>query len=124
MFLGDRLKKLRTKFGLSQTQAAKAIGVADSTYSEYEKDTNNKTPSPAKLIKLASLFNTSTDYLLGRTENPLPIGEDKLDLDQILKNPVTFQGKEIPVEDLDFFLSLLQRLNADLMKKQRTSDND
>jgi sugar phosphate isomerase/epimerase len=34
----------------------------------YEQ--NQRDPDPTTIVKLAELFNTSTDYLLGRTEDP------------------------------------------------------
>jgi transcriptional regulator with XRE-family HTH domain len=113
--LGRRLKELRGS--RPQNQVSEAIGVAPSTYSEYEKD--KKFPKEEKLLKLAELFNTSIDYLLGRTNNPLPIEEDRLDLEKVLKTPhVTYKGKEIPAKDLDLFIDLADRILDHLEKKK------
>ena len=60
---GNRLKKLRLNAGLTQKQLADKMGVTASVVSYYELSERN--PSPEVLIKLASIFHISTDYLLG-----------------------------------------------------------
>lgn len=64
--VGKNLKKLRKKNHLSQTETAKMLGISQTQYSAYERDQYE--PSNEKLVKMAELFNTSTDYLLGRYE--------------------------------------------------------
>lgn len=61
--LGDKLKSLRKKKGLTQLQVANRIGMSKAVISSYE--ISNRTPPYDILIKLASLYNVSTDYLLG-----------------------------------------------------------
>ena len=60
---GLRIKELRTVFGLSQKALAEKIGVAQNTLTQYEKGTSKI--SLDVLVKLAQIFETSTDYLLG-----------------------------------------------------------
>ena len=36
----------------------------------YCLEKENKTPSADKIVKIADYFNVSTDYILGRTDNP------------------------------------------------------
>lgn len=60
---GARLKELRTQAGITQLQLGKLIGVTKSVVSFYELQ--ERSPSPDVLIKLASIFHVSTDYLLG-----------------------------------------------------------
>ncbi len=61
--LGNRLKTLRLSAHLTQEQVAKRIGITKAMISSYEL--SNRQPSYEILIKLASLFHVSTDYLLG-----------------------------------------------------------
>ena len=61
--LGSRLKKLRNSKHLRQEQVANLIGVNKSAISYYENDTRQ--PTYASLIRLASIYNVTTDYLLG-----------------------------------------------------------
>lgn len=62
--VGKNLKKLRKQHHLSQTETAKMLGVSQTQYSAYERDQYE--PSNETLVKMAEIFNTSTDYLLGR----------------------------------------------------------
>lgn len=64
--LGDRIKKLRKKHNLTQDEVADLIGKKRSNFSAYE--TGRTVPPSNTLDKLASIFNTTTDYLLGKTD--------------------------------------------------------
>lgn len=64
---GQRLKKLRKQRGMTQKQLADLIGVQNSIISFYE--VGDRFPSPEIIIKLAAIFHTSTDYLLGVERN-------------------------------------------------------
>lgn len=70
---GERLKKLRQGEGMSQQQLADRLGVTKSVVSYYEL--HERHPSPEVLIKLSSIFHTSTDFLLG-----LEKGGEQVDL--------------------------------------------
>ena len=61
--LGERLQKLRTDRKLSQLKVAELINVSPSIISNYES--GERSPSIENLIKLASFYKCSTDYLLG-----------------------------------------------------------
>ncbi|MEG2440659.1 MAG: helix-turn-helix transcriptional regulator, partial [Acetivibrio sp.] len=60
---GIRLKELRKDKHLSQSDAAKRLGITRSTVSAYE--CNTKTPSVEVLLQLAVLYNSSLDYMMG-----------------------------------------------------------
>lgn len=66
--LGQRICEMRTSFGWSQVELAKRLNVAKQTVSNWEND--NIQPSIEMLVRLAKLFNVSTDYLLGMDEVP------------------------------------------------------
>ena len=61
----NRLKELRIKKGVLQSDVAEYIGVNNSTYAYYERGTHN--PTPETLCKLADFFGVTVDELLGRT---------------------------------------------------------
>lgn len=63
--MAERLQELREKNHLSQTAVANRIGVTPALISAYEKTERN--PSIDKLISLADIYHTSTDYILGRS---------------------------------------------------------
>lgn len=61
--LGIRLKGLREKLKLSQTQVAKRLNLSRSAIANYES--NMSYPSTDVVTKLAILYHTTTDYILG-----------------------------------------------------------
>ena len=65
-----RLRDIREDHNLNQTQVAQVLHISQTTYSRYESGVLD-IPSAA-LITLASFYGTSVDYLLGRTDNPIP----------------------------------------------------
>ena len=65
-----RLRDLREDAGLNQTQVAKFLGMSQTGYSKYGTGEND-IPTQV-LIKLAGFYKTSTDYILGRTDEIKP----------------------------------------------------
>jgi len=65
--LGQRLKKTREHIGLSQIEAAKKLGISNGTLSGYERDYRD--PDTTILERMADLYEVTTDYLLGRSDN-------------------------------------------------------
>ncbi|SHJ68416.1 helix-turn-helix domain-containing protein [Desulfofundulus thermosubterraneus] len=65
---GERLAYLRNQRGLSQAELARLLDVGQSTIAMYEK--NKRSPDHHSLIRLADFFGVSTDYLLGRIDQP------------------------------------------------------
>lgn len=60
---GLRLKELRQKRNLSQKEAACHLGISGATVSAYER--NIKSPSLEVLEKMATLYHSSVDFMLG-----------------------------------------------------------
>jgi transcriptional regulator with XRE-family HTH domain len=65
----SRLRELRTNAKKTQVDMAKFLGVTRQGYGSYENEITE--PDNNTLLKLADYFDVSTDYLLGRTDNPL-----------------------------------------------------
>ncbi len=65
-----RIKELRENTDLNQTQFAAILGMSQTGYSKYETGENDVPTSI--LIKIADYYNTSTDYILGRTDKKAP----------------------------------------------------
>lgn len=61
-----RLKDLREDNDIKQAELAAYLNVRQNTYSQYE---NEKREIPiSQLWKLADYYNTTIDYLVGRTD--------------------------------------------------------
>ena len=71
--IGKKIKELREIKQITQEELAKYLGVAPQTVYKYEKEINE--PDLKTTSKIAEYFNVTTDYLLGRTDNPDIINE-------------------------------------------------
>lgn len=66
----QRIRDLREDKDLSQKEIALYLNIKPNTYSRYETNARN---IPIEIMdKLADYYNTSVDYLLGKTDNPVP----------------------------------------------------
>lgn len=65
-----RLRDLREDMDWSQSQVAKKLAMSQTGYSKYETGEND-VPTHV-LLRLADLYGTSVDYLLGRTDERRP----------------------------------------------------
>lgn len=72
---GQRIAELRTENGMTQVDLATRIGVSRTTVSGYEL---TKEPDFDKLCDIAKLFNVTTDYLLGVTDDRYPQKEKRV----------------------------------------------
>ena len=69
----QRLRDLRDDMDLLQKDIAQLLGTTRNVYSRYELGI--QTIPVLHLLKLADFYNTSTDYILGRTNNSKPYGK-------------------------------------------------
>ena len=70
MNYAERMRNLRQDNDLSQKKVADMLGVAQTTYSQYELD---KRPMPIDyLIALCKFYNVSADYMLGLSNRKNP----------------------------------------------------
>ncbi len=94
--IGDILTKLRKEKGYEAQFVANFLNVAKSTYSGYEN--NKSVPNHEILKKVADFYAISVDYILGRTNDPTPVGQPKEDreiiqeLDEFIKKIQTTEG--------------------------------
>ena len=64
------IRDMREDNDMTQSDIAKLLYISQQQYSLYEK--GYRDIPTAALIKLADFYPTSTDFLLGRTNNPAP----------------------------------------------------
>ncbi len=60
--IADKIKNLREKRGITQSELAKRLGITRSGVNAWEMGIS--IPSTQYVVKLAELFSVSTDYLL------------------------------------------------------------
>ena len=77
----DRVRQLQQKQGYTNRHIATLIGVNENTVSRWARGTRQ--PGSLSLNLLAALLDTSTDYLLGTTDEPNPPKRAQVDVTQM-----------------------------------------
>lgn len=94
----ERIKELAKKQGLSINLLEEKLGYSRNTIYNLK----NSKPSTERISEIADFFNVSTDFLLGRTDNPAIAIDDKTssdDIDDIIENAMMFDGKPLTDDD-------------------------
>lgn len=60
-YIGDNLRYLRAKKGVTQTEVAKAVGIPVTTYNAYE--TGQNVPRDEVKLKIANYFNRTVQFI-------------------------------------------------------------
>ena len=107
-FTFEKIKELADKQGISLNKLEENLGFSRNTIYNMKKST----PNVERVSKIADFFNVSTDYLLGRTENP-KIAKNgdasaPLDLRDVAAQSMLFDGKPLTEEDIDFITAVLE----------------
>lgn len=93
----DRIKELAKKQGLSINSLEEKLGYSRNTIYNLK----NSKPSTERISEIADYFNVSTDYLLGRTDNPSIAGggSEPDDIDKIIDRAMFFDGMPLTDDD-------------------------
>jgi transcriptional regulator with XRE-family HTH domain len=99
----DRLKMLRKSEGYTQGELAEKLDIPLSTYSNWEQGTRN--PDYNILMKLATIYDCSVDYLIGRTDKK----KESINVDGY--SVVISKAKEakIPPDALNAYIDFLKK---------------
>lgn len=95
--LFEKIKYLCQKRGISINYLEETLGYSRNTIYSMK----NKKPNAERLQQIADYFNVSTDYLLGRTDNPSIVERKSKpdDIDEIIENAMMFDGKPLTEDD-------------------------
>ena len=95
----ERIKELAKKRGLSLNQVEEKLGYSKNTLYSLKR----QKVSSDRLQEIADYFGVSTDYLLGRTDNPAIAGEKapehEIELDDLDGRIMLFDGKPLSDDD-------------------------
>ena len=108
----EKIKSLAKKQGISLNTLEDRVGLGKNYIYSLK---NKKTPSAEHISKIADYFNVSTDYLLGRTDNPA-IAKDTVttpdgrvvDLSNLRERVVLFDGKPLSDDDVDKIAQIIK----------------
>ena len=110
---GLRIRQLREERHMSQLELAKQIEINNSVLSRIES--GKRDVEDYLLVRFANFFNVSTDYILGRTNNPEGLTDDEelkhIELDEILSNnKILFYGEPLSLEEKEAVVNVLKIL--------------
>ncbi|HIQ90540.1 MAG TPA: helix-turn-helix domain-containing protein [Candidatus Coprosoma intestinipullorum] len=106
----ERIKELAKSRGITLGALEEKLGLSRNSIYTIK----NKKPSAERLQLIADYFNVSTDYLLGRTDNPRIASDDTAseytteDLRKMARNAKTFDGKPLTDEDVDAITNIIE----------------
>ncbi|HHK7076502.1 helix-turn-helix domain-containing protein [Streptococcus pneumoniae] len=106
----EKIKELAKKRGKALGQVEEDLGYGRNTLYKIK----NSTPNAERIAEIANYFNVSTDYLLGRTDNPTIASDDTIagytsdDLRKMAENAKTFDGKPLTEEDIDAIQNIIE----------------
>lgn len=84
--LGERIAYRRQSLDMTQDYLAELVDSSQRQISKYEKSLNN--PTSDVLAKIATALNTTTDWLLGLTDNPQRPLRNSGDLDDLERKAI------------------------------------
>jgi transcriptional regulator with XRE-family HTH domain len=114
-----RFKYLREKNSLTQDKVAEKLGISRPTIAGYESHEKSRIPREETLNKIADLFDTTTDYLLGRTDDPSPNNKEGLAFfGGINVNELTNEEKEYLEKNMEKSLAEFRELRAKFLAKK------
>lgn len=107
----EKIKELAKKRGKALGQVEEDLGYGRNTLYKIK----NSTPNAERIAEIANYFNVSTDYLLGRTDNPA-ISSDLIttadgrvvDLSNLRERIVLFDGKPLSDDDVDKIAQIIK----------------
>ncbi|WP_079908237.1 helix-turn-helix transcriptional regulator [Paenibacillus sp. 32352] len=120
----SNLEKLRISNGWTQEEIAKKIGVARTTYTNYEA--GKREPDIETAQKIADVCGVSVDYLLGKT-NVTSEEAKELEGAPEAARPIIrslARAKELDEEDFDIIAKQVEDIIAYAKKKKQISKND
>lgn len=111
--LAKRLRELREKKNLTQTELGKLFNLSKQAISSYE--TGGSEPPPDTLQGIADYFNVSIDYIVGRTDDPRPSRSTKIppDIRRIAR-----AGEKMTPEQQKQLLKVAEALYPDAFKEE------
>lgn len=113
---GNRLRELRKEKKWTQNELGSNLGLGENLVTHYERGT--RFPRPDTIVKISKIFNVTTDYLLGvtdeRTAKEVNLSKNER-LDRIAQsNPLLNNDKleivkNISEEQAEFLMQILKK---------------
>lgn len=104
----EKIKELCKQRGITLIQLEETLGYSRNTL--YKLKTQK--PNAERIAEIADYFNVSTDYLLGRTDNPNIAKNNQEytsdDLRKMAEKAKTFDGQPLTDSDIDAIQNIIE----------------
>lgn len=103
----EKIKELADKKGISINRLEEQLGFSRNTI--YNMKT--KKPNAERVAAIADYFNVSTDYLLGRTDNPKIASDNEdatVDLKKAVAGSMAFDGKPLTEDEINYLADVFE----------------
>ncbi|RVU69836.1 MULTISPECIES: helix-turn-helix domain-containing protein [Lactobacillus] len=104
----ERLTTARKAMGWTRKRAVSEFSLPYQTYSNYEQ--GKREPDINTMKRLAYKLNTTTDYLTGAVDNPAPASVTSSDLEDMLNDAHSYDGKPMDEHDRALIKQYLEAL--------------
>lgn len=108
--VGNRLKYLRKSRNIPITLIIDKLNIARPTYTGWEL--GHRSPRGEKLVQLASIFNTTTDFITGKTNDEEQPDQNLLK-EALEKASIESAGKPLSPEKREALVEVIMKLLKD-----------
>lgn len=138
MDIGKRIIFLREKKGWSQRELARRVNLNPSVMNRIEQ--SERPIKDKELAKIADVLDVTTDYLLGRTNDPKLTEKDEKDIAKRLEKfkdeleysdglsfsgePLSEEAKESLIESMEYIFRQTQIINKKYTPKKYRKENN
>lgn len=132
MDIGKRIILLREKKGWSQRELARRVNLNPSVMNRIEQ--SERPIKDKELAKIADVLDVTTDYLLGRSNDPKLTEKDEKDIAKRLEKfkdeleysdglsfsgePLSEEAKESLIESMEYIFRQTQKINKKYVPKK------
>ncbi|PZL72168.1 XRE family transcriptional regulator [Enterococcus plantarum] len=113
----ERLLKMRKNAELTQEELAKRINVSKQSVGSWERGRTE--PSIETITELANVLNTTTDYLLGRTNQPTQNNIDSTNIGNNITSHFRLNTSDMNIDDIEELEEELTDYMEFLIKKAK-----
>lgn len=103
--IAEKIRELRKKAGMTQSQLASRLGISASAVGMYEQ--GRREPDNETMLKLCSIFDTTSDFLLGKSDKPtkrtlsMEVSDVIDEFTQMLSSQQGLMFDGVPINDED-----------------------
>ncbi len=115
----EKLRRLRRENGLTQNELGKQLNVSNGTIAMWE--TGKRQPDLETITQIASFFNVSLDYLLGKNEQSKQLSDNK---PQIKPNTIVVFGRGTGKQEYQVTDEQLKAMKTLLENMKNIPDED